>query len=153
MDYKKLAISLAIPLLAGIIGSLATQETLSSWYSTLEKPVFNPPNWVFGPVWTALYLLMGITLYLLWTSKNKNKRTAIKWFSIQLALNAIWSPLFFGLHSILLAFIDISLLWLTLVINIITTLKVSKKAAYLLVPYLLWVTFALVLNATLLVIN
>lgn len=153
MDYKKLAISLAIPLLTGTIGSLATQETLSSWYSTLEKPVFNPPNWVFGPVWTALYLLMGITLYLLWTSKNKNKRTAIKWFSIQLALNAIWSPLFFGLHSILLAFIDISLLWLTLVINIITTLKVSKKAAYLLVPYLLWVTFALVLNATLLVIN
>jgi len=153
MDYKKLAISLAIPLLTGTIGSLATQEGLSSWYSTLEKPVFNPPNWVFGPVWTALYLLMGITLYLLWTSKNKNKRTAIKWFSIQLALNAIWSPLFFGLHSILLAFIDISLLWLTLVINIITTLKVSKKAAYLLVPYLLWVTFALVLNATLLVIN
>ena len=98
----KLIISILVPFLASAIGSLFTASSVSTWYPELQKPVFNPPSWVFGPVWTLLYLMMGIALYLVWAEKAKNKNPAFVLFGIQLSLNALWSVLFFGLQNPLL---------------------------------------------------
>ncbi len=134
--------------MAGIVGAVFTTSAISTWYSTINKPSFNPPSWVFGPTWTLLYALMGISLFLVWTHSNRDtqRRKALSIFFIQLFLNAIWSPIFFGLHAPLAAFIVIMLLWLSIVFTIVIFWKISRTAAMLLVPYLAWVSFASLLN-------
>jgi len=127
---------------AGILGSIATYSSVKSWYLTdLIKPSFNPPSWIFGPVWTLLFFLMGIALYLVWIKKNN-----LFWFWVQLFLNILWSFLFFGLHSPLLALFEIIILWFAILITIIKFWSFNKKASLLLFPYLVWVGFASFLN-------
>lgn len=139
---------MAICLSIGFLSSFATQSSITDWYVTLNKPSFNPPNWVFGPVWTVLYILMGIAAGVVWGKGFHHiwVKTALYHFGFQLLLNASWSIVFFGLKSPLAALIIIT----ALLIMILLTMKwfniVSKKAAMLLVPYLLWVAFATVLN-------
>lgn len=155
INYFKLSASIILCLLAGFIGSFFTASSISSWYSTLAKPFFNPPNYLFGPVWTLLYILMGISLYIIWTKKSnpKQKKFAIYLFAIQLILNTLWSILFFGLQNPLLAFIEIIFLWAAILLTIINFKKISKPAAYLLIPYILWVSFAAILNFSLYYLN
>jgi len=143
---SKLIISLLIPQLAGGLGSVFTASSVSSWYRTLEKPAFNPPSWVFGPVWTALFLLMGYALYLVWTAESENNKKAYWIFGIQLTLNVLWSVLFFGMRSPGAALVEIVLLWLMIAANIYFFSKISRAAAWLLAPYIFWVTFAIYLN-------
>ncbi len=141
--------------LAGIIGSASTITNITSWYSTLSKPFFNPPSWLFGPVWTILYLLMGIALYLVWLEAKKNKRAvyALKIFFIHLVVNSLWSIVFFGLHA-LLGSVIVILILLVLIIYLISLFgKINKTAALLLVPYLVWVSFATILNFSVWILN
>lgn len=152
LNYFKLIASIIICQLAGIIGSVFTVSSVSTWYLTLNKPFFNPPSWVFGPVWTLLYLLMGISLYIVWNNKNRTKK-ALNIFGIQLILNSLWSILFFGLQSPLFAFIEIIFLWFTILLSIIYFYRISKSAAYLLIPYIIWVSFAAILNFSIFSLN
>lgn len=126
-----------------------------SWYNTLSKPFFNPPSWVFGPAWTILYTLMAISAILVWRKRSKKKsvRDALKLFGIQLALNLIWSPVFFGAHNILLALIIIIFMLFFIVKTIMAFAKVDKLASYLLYPYLIWVSFATILNFSVYILN
>jgi benzodiazapine receptor len=128
----------------GILGSAFTIRAIPSWYRNLNKPNFNPPNWVFGPVWTALYLLMGISGYLLWQADSNS--WALKLFFIQFILNALWTPVFFGAKKLGLAFANIVLMWVAILATIIFSWQLSFWAAALLLPYLAWVSFASVLN-------
>ncbi len=152
-DIKLLFFSLILCLGAGAIGSLFTTPAISTWYITLNKPSFNPPNFIFAPIWTILYVLMAISLYFVLTSKVKDKTFAVKLFLAQIALNILWSLLFFGLHNPLLALLDILLLWILIILNIKTFYKISKNASYLLIPYLFWVSFAGVLNLSIVLLN
>ena len=151
----KLAVSIIACLLAGFIGGIFTSSSVSTWYETLNKPSFSPPNWVFGPVWTLLYILMGISFYIVWLKsfKEKEVKKAAAIFAVQLLLNMLWSILFFGLKSPLAAFIEVVLLWLAICLTILQFSKISKPAAYLLVPYILWVSFASVLNLAIVLLN
>ncbi len=151
MNLKKLVLSIIICELAGIIGSVFTFSAITTWYAFLNKPWFSPPNNVFGPVWTVLYLLMGISLYLALEKGLTEK--ARNFFGLQLGLNALWSILFFGLRSPLLGLIEIIVLWLAIVFTIKEFYSIEKKSAYLLVPYLLWVSFATLLNFSIWIIN
>lgn len=147
-DVIYLGFSIFICLGAGMIGSLFTSSSIDTWYATLEKPTFNPPSWLFAPVWTALYFLMGISLFLILRQDlEKGKiKLAISFFGLQLILNALWSFLFFGLQNPFLAFIEITILWIAILITILTFYKIKKVASTLLVPYIMWVTFATILN-------
>jgi len=147
-NYIKLIIAILVCQLAGFIGSLFTITNQTSWYSNLNKPIFAPPNWLFGPVWITLFILMGVSLYLVW-----KKKADIRIFFVQLILNTTWSVLFFGLQSPLFAFMEIILLWFAIMLTIIKFHKISKTAAYLLIPYILWVSFAAVLNFGYLILN
>ena len=138
---------------AGILGSFFTFSSIPTWYATLIKPSFSPPNFVFGPVWTILYALMGISLYLVWTSKAKSRQYAVKLFFVQLGLNALWSIIFFGLKSPGLALIEIIALWVAIFLTVKAFLKISKVASYLLYPYLAWVSFASILNFSIWILN
>jgi tryptophan-rich sensory protein len=135
---------------AGIIGSLFTTPAISGWYATLTKPTLAPPNWVFGPVWTILFALMGIALYLVLSKRTTTQKTlwctGIIFFGIQLILNVLWSALFFGTQNPFLAFIELIVLWIVILATTIFFYKISKPSAWLLVPYLLWVAFAGYLN-------
>jgi len=122
-----------------------------SWYANLIKPSFNPPGWLFGPVWTLLYIMMGIAFYLV--LKKKNNRTAIALFIAQLILNTLWTIIFFGMRNPLFAFIEIILLWITILFTIREFYDKSKTAAYLMVPYILWVSFASILTLTIHLLN
>ena len=141
--------------LAGIIGSIFTFSSISSWYININKPFFNPPNWIFGPVWTILYVLIGLSAFLVWEKKFKKyySRKALSVWSIQLILNSIWSILFFGLKNPLLAFIEIIVLWFFILKAILMFYKINKYAAYLLIPYIAWVSFASILNLSIVVLN
>lgn len=141
--------------LAGIIGSLFTMPSIPGWYAALAKPSFNPPGWVFGPVWTTLYALMGLAAGLVYNegTKRPEVKQALFVFVAQLILNVLWSIMFFGAHQILGAFVIIIALWVLILGTILRFLKISKAAAGLLVPYILWVSFAAVLNASLYVLN
>ena len=152
-DIPRFIISTLMCQLAGFIGSFFTIKSVSTWYLTLNKPLFSPPSWIFSPVWIILYLLMSISFYLVWTSKSKNKKIALNFFLIQLSFNTLWPILFFGLKSISLAFIDIVLLWIFILITISSFYKISKMSAYLLAPYILWVSFAMILNFSIFMIN
>ncbi len=152
----KLIIAIIIPLLIGAISGFFTSESVIGWYSTLVKPTYNPPNWIFAPVWTTLYILMGIAHYLVWNNSEKQpqvKRTAIIFYFIQLLLNFLWSFLFFNQHQPGWAFIDILLLFAMILLTIIWFRKISAVAAWLLVPYLCWVGFAAWLNYSLWSLN
>jgi tryptophan-rich sensory protein len=147
-DILKLIGSIMICQLAGFIGSLFTTPAIPTWYKTLAKPSFTPPNSIFSPVWITLFLLMGISLFLVWQKNQKDRKVkiALLFFAVQLVLNTFWSILFFGLKSPLWAFLEIILLWLAILLTIIKFFKVSKPAGYLLLPYILWVSFAAFLN-------
>ncbi|MBU4351229.1 tryptophan-rich sensory protein [Candidatus Parcubacteria bacterium] len=141
--------------LAGLVGSIFTAPAINTWYSQINKPSFNPPNWIFAPVWTILFLLMGISFYLVWNKglEDNKAKTAVLIFKVQLGLNILWSMLFFGLRQPLLAFIEIIILWGFILMTIIRFYKISRVAAYLLLPYLLWVGFASFLNYSILILN
>lgn len=144
----RLIASLAITLAAAGIGGIATASSVNTWYQELVKPSFNPPSWLFGPVWTVLYILMGIALFLVWqeVSEGHTSQGALVTFAIQLLLNVLWSFAFFGLRSPLAGLVVIVLLWLAILATILSFYRVSPTAAYLLVPYVLWVSFAAILN-------
>lgn len=148
MKYLKLLISISIPLLAGFIGSLFTNPSLQSgWYGNLNKPDLVPPSWVFPVVWTTLFVLMGLALFLIWQkSKHPQKRLAYLLFSTQLILNVWWSNLFFYLERPSWALVEIVLLWLSILWTLLVFKKIDRRAGWLLLPYLLWVTFAIYLN-------
>lgn len=141
--YLLLLYSIGLCQLAGIIGSFFTAPAIDSWYATLIKPDFNPPGWVFGPVWITLYTLMGISLYLIIQKKD---RFGVYIFLLHLILNSFWSIIFFGLHLTGVAFLEIMVLWTVILFLVLYFYKIEKRAAYLLVPYLAWVSFAAVLN-------
>jgi tryptophan-rich sensory protein len=150
-----IVVSIAACELAGIIGSVFTTPSIPGWYAGIAKPSFNPPNWIFGPVWTLLYALMGLAAYLVYEKgfKRPEVKKALAVFAAQLLLNALWSIVFFGAHMILGAAVVIVLLWAMILATILLFTKISKTAAYLLVPYILWVTFAAVLNVSFYVLN
>lgn len=154
-DLLKLIAAILVAESAGIIGSFFTTPSIPTWYAALAKPSFNPPSWVFAPVWTALFLLMGIAAFLVWKRgwEKREVRIALGIFGGQLILNILWSALFFGLHSPLAAFIEIIILWLAILWTILAFRKISRTAAWLLVPYILWVSFASVLNFSLMLLN
>lgn len=154
-DILPLLASIALCETVGIVSSLFTFSSVTTWYPLLNKPSFNPPNWVFGPAWTILYALMGISLYLVWKKGTKNKKVieGLKVFFVQLAFNFSWSLVFFGLQSPLLALIVILLLWASIVYTIMLFQKISKTAALLLYPYIAWVSFAVLLNLSIVLLN
>jgi benzodiazapine receptor len=144
----KLIIALVIPQLFAILGSVFTQSSVSSWYPLLEKPFFNPPTWVFAPVWITLYIMMGVAVFLIWKKdlKKKETRFLVLIYIFQLALNLFWSYLFFFLKNPGIAFTEIISLWFAILATIIAFYQFKKWAAYLLIPYILWVSFAMALN-------
>lgn len=137
---------------AGLIGSIFTFSAIPTWYQALNKPEFSPPNSVFGPVWTTLYLLMGISAYLIWASGKKVKN-ALTLFWIHLFFNATWSVMFFGLRNPLLGLINIVILWILIVVVTYRFWKINKSAGLLLLPYLAWVSFATYLNYSIWFLN
>ncbi len=150
----KLIVALGVSYLAAFVGSLFTATSVKDWYPALQKPWFTPPAWLFGPVWAVLFTLIGISAYLVWREDSKKgMKAAMAAFDVQLGLNVIWSMLFFGLRSPLLAMADIAALWLAIIITILLFWKISKAAAALLVPYILWVSLAAALNYGILALN
>lgn len=147
-NIAKLVISITIPLAIGATAGFFTVTGVDSWYQTIHKPSWNPPNWVFGPVWTTLYVMMGIALYLIWKSgaAASLKKTAIILFTIQLTLNFFWSFIFFDQRQIGWAFVEIIAMLLMILLTIFAFARVSKAAAWLMVPYISWVSFASILN-------
>ncbi len=155
-NIVKLIISIAIPLAAGGLSGFFTTSEIPGWYQTITKPSWNPPSWIFGPVWTTLYIMMGIALYLVWKNETVDagiKRTAIILFAIQMVLNFFWSLIFFKQHQIGWAFAEIIAMWIFIVLTIFAFAKVNIAAAWLLVPYICWVSFASILNYTIWKLN
>lgn len=155
-SFVKYFISIALSLSVGYGSSFATQSSIKTWYPTLVKPFFNPPDFVFAPVWTLLFILMGIAMGMVWNTPNISKDSIKKaWiiFSAQLILNAAWSVIFFGLNNILLALFEIVLLWLVILETIKVFAIINKKASMLLYPYIAWVSFAVLLNLAILWLN
>ncbi len=144
----KIILCVFVCLLVGLLGSLSTSPAIPTWYATLIKPSFNPPNWLFGPAWTLLYILMGVAVALVWDKIGEKKEVpmGILIFGVQLLLNCLWSIIFFGYHSPFYAFIEIIFMWLAILATILYFSKISKTAAWLLVPYICWVSFAMLLN-------
>jgi translocator protein len=146
IDILKLIISIVLCQFAGGIGAIFNIKAIPKWYTHLRKPSFNPPNWIFGPVWTILYLMMGISFYLIWVSGFSLASLPLIAFFVQLILNVLWSALFFGARKPFLAFVEIIFLFISIALVMILFYPNSHTAAYLLIPYLLWVSFASVLN-------
>ncbi|QEM02371.1 tryptophan-rich sensory protein [Mucilaginibacter rubeus] len=148
-------ISLLIVLFIGFVASLVTRPEIAGWYSTLKKPSFNPPPWLFAPVWTAIYIMIATAAYLVWKHRSRKPVYIIarSIYFIQLILNFSWSIVFFGMHQIAAAAVVIILLWLSIVVNINWFNKFSRTASWLLVPYLLWVSFASILNMSIYFLN
>ena len=153
-DLLRLSSCVGVSLLAGFFGSLVTTPAIPTWYAALAKPVFNPPNWIFAPVWTILYLLMAVSAFLVWRRLDTTlPRTPAIAFTVQLALNVLWSVAFFGLRSpgagmVVIAILFAAILWMIAVFR-----RVSPVAAYLQVPYAAWVGFASLLNISIFVLN
>ena len=144
----KLIISILLPLSVGAVAGMFTSQAVPTWYASLNRPSFSPPNWVFGPVWTSLYILLGISFFLIWKEEaSKGRDLAIKVFLVQMLLNFAWSFLFFYFNLIGAALIEIILLWTSIAAMIYLFYKIKPLAAYLNIPYLLWVSFATILNA------
>lgn len=144
-----IAIAIAVPLAAGGIGTIATAQAIPTWYRGIRKPSWTPPSWVFGPVWTALYTLMGTAAWLVWKTgwKKRSVRTGIGLFGTQLFLNAVWSPIFFGRRAFGAALADLALLWGAILATAIQFYRIRPLAGLLMLPYLLWVSYASTLNA------
>ena len=155
MNWWKLIASIFLCQMAGAIGSLATFQNITGWYLTLNKPFFTPPNWVFGPVWLTLYTLMGIALYLVWMQglEKRKVKQALQIFGLQLTLNSLWSIVFFGMHGLAAGLFVIVILWLAILWTITRFWKIDRTAAWLLVPYIVWVTIATALNAGVWLLN
>lgn len=154
--YLKITYCVAICLAVGYLSSNVTQSSIKTWFPTIEKPFFNPPSWVFAPVWTMLYIMMGIAAGMVWNKLESNKELVKKgllFFTVQLLLNALWSYLFFGLNNILLALIEIILLWLIIYETYFIFKQIDKRPSYLLIPYLSWVGFATILTGTIYWLN
>ncbi|MBR6502850.1 MAG: tryptophan-rich sensory protein [Clostridia bacterium] len=153
-DLKRFLISIAIPLLVGGLSAVITSGNMNI-YSSIVRPPLSPPSWIFPVVWSVLYVLMGVSLYLVWNTASRDniKRRAFILFGIQLALNFIWSPIFFNQQQFLLAFVVLIILLLFTVLMILSFYKTSKKAALLQLPYLLWLTFAAYLNFAIYLLN
>lgn len=152
---RLLVASVLVSQLAGVIGSIATTPSIPTWYEGLIKPVFNPPNWIFGPVWITLYTLMGISLYLVWIKgyQKPKVRKAVNLFIVHLAVNSLWSIVFFGLHYLGLALLTVVVLWILIAYLIKIFWDIEKRASQLLLPYLLWVSFASLLNLSIWLLN
>lgn len=147
-NIVKLIVSLIIPLSVGSVAGMFTSQAVPNWYASLNRPSFSPPNWVFGPVWTTLYILLGISFFLIWKeNRSKQRNLAIKVFAIQMFLNFAWSFIFFYFNMIGAALLEIILLWINIAVMIYLFYKIKPIAAYLNIPYLLWVSFATILNA------
>lgn len=153
-NILKLVISILIPLIIGFSGSFFTSSSVDFWFTTINKPSFNPPDWIFAPVWTTLYILIGLSFYLIWKKNfGEIRKKVIAVFSLQLLFNLLWSVFFFGLRSPLLGLIDIIILLVFIIANTIIFYKISMTAGYLLIPYLLWVSFASILNFSIFLLN
>jgi len=154
-QFLPFLISLLITLAIGFVASLFTRPQIARWYSTLNKPSFNPPNWLFAPVWTGIYIMIAIAAYLVWKRRDNTREYSftVSIYFIQLALNFSWSIVFFGLHGIRPALIVILLLWVSIILNIRWFNKFSSTAAWLLLPYLAWVSFASLLNLSIYLLN
>ena len=149
-----LAVSIVVCFSAAAIGGLATSSSVDGWFAGVNKPSWNPPNWIFGPVWSTLYLMMSIAAWLVWKNAGiQNAKIALGWFVFQLLLNVLWSVLFFGLQQPGWAAIEIVALWLSIVITMVLFFRHSRVAVGLLIPYLLWVTFATYLNYSIWILN
>jgi benzodiazapine receptor len=136
------------------IGTLSTIASIPTWYAALNKPSFNPPNWIFGPVWTILYTLMAIAAWLVWRTPNSSRRTGALWvYGVQLVLNFLWTPVFFRYHALGLALGIIVLLWLAILVTAIRFWPLRRAAGWMMVPYLAWVGFATALNLAILRLN
>ena len=144
MNWVALVVALAVPQVAGLIGSFFTFKNIPTWYRGLRKPRLSPPNWVFGPVWTTLYVLMGIASYLVWMQQGWG--IAIELYALQLVLNTIWSIIFFGMRSPGVAFFELICMWLAILATIIAFWPISVWAGILMLPYIAWVSFAGFLN-------
>ncbi len=150
--YIKLFASFAMTFLIAYLGSSATTTSINDWYPTLTKPIFNPPNWIFAPVWSILFTLMAIAFYLVWISPNY-KRFHFKLYINQLFINYLWSFMFFFLRNPTWAFINIIILITIVSITTIQFSKINKTAGYLMLPYLIWISFASVLNLAIIILN
>lgn len=140
-------IAVLITLCAGLVGNLLGMDAIATWYAGLNKPAWNPPNWIFGPVWTILYVLMGIAAYLVWEQKkDSSRRAALVVYAVQLFLNALWSIIFFTFKQPAIAFGEIIIMWIAIVATIILFWRIKPLAGILLLPYIAWVTFATALN-------
>ena len=155
MKILKFVVSIALCQSAGLLGSFFTIPAIPTWYATLNKPAFSPPDWLFSPVWISLYTLMGISLFMIWNKAEKRpyRLKALVFFFIQLVLNALWSVFFFGLQSPLAGLIEMAFLWSAIVLTIYYFFKLSQWAGILLLPYLVWVSFAFILNFSLWTLN
>lgn len=147
-NIVKLIVSLIIPLSVGAVAGMFTSQAVPNWYASLNRPSFSPPNWVFGPVWTTLYILLGTSFFLVWKENPSQQRSlAIKIFAVQMLLNFAWSFIFFYFNMIGFALLAIIFLWISIAVMIFLFYKIKPIAAYLNIPYLLWVSFATILNA------
>ncbi len=149
---RDLLISILIAEVAGVVGSVYTAASIPTWYAGLEKPWWTPPSWIFGPAWMLLYVLMGIAAFLVWEVRHKKKEAegALLLYGVHLFFNALWSLIFFGLQNIGLALVEIFLLWLLIIYTMVFFFRVNRAAGWVFVPYLIWVSFAMVLNYSLL---
>ena len=154
-DVLKLVISLVACQCAGLIGSIFTTPAIPTWYAALEKPLFTPPNWLFAPAWVTLYVLMGIAAFLIWRKglSEGGVKPALVIFLVQLVLNALWSVVFFGLKSPVAGVVVIVLLWVAILFTILRFFRLSIAAGSLLIPYILWVSFAAALNVSIWMLN
>jgi tryptophan-rich sensory protein len=154
-NIAKLIIAVAIPVAVGASSGFFTASGVSSWYQTINKPSWNPPGWIFGPVWTTLYIMMGIAFYLVWKADAGSalKKSAIILFAVQLLLNFFWSFIFFNQHQVGWALVEILMMWVFILLTIFAFAPVNKTAAWLLVPYISWVSFASILNYTIWKLN
>lgn len=153
-DVLPIVLSILIALSAGFIGSYFTASSVSTWYTTINKPSFSPPNWIFAPVWTALYILMGVAAFLIWRERHHPQaKTALIFYGVQLVLNAFWSIIFFGMSNPGLALIELLVLWVLVLITMVKFYKINRTAGWLLAPYLLWGTFASILNYAIWMLN
>ena len=153
--YPFLIFFLLITQAAGLLGASFTTPAIPTWYASINKPFFNPPNWIFAPVWTILYILMAIAAYYISISKvaKRIKRQALIYYFIQLVLNSLWSMVFFGLRNPLLGFLIILILWTMIFLTMLKFLKIKNISFYLMLPYISWVSFAAVLNFSIVILN
>lgn len=154
-EIPKLIVSILVVFLAGAVGTVYTLKQITTWYVSLIKPAWTPPNWAFGPIWSTLYVLMGISLFLVWREglERKDVKIAIIVFAAQLVINVVWSLVFFATHNIIGGLVMVIILWVSILITILVFYRISKPAAIILIPYLIWVTIAGYLNYTVFLLN